>query len=44
VQVGGRIFYRAIVQGFPSSVAAAAFCQTLRASGRACLPVSSVKP
>jgi hypothetical protein len=44
VEVGGRIFYRAIVQGFPSSAAAAAFCQTLRASGRACLMAPSVRP
>jgi hypothetical protein len=44
VEVGGRIFYRAIVQGFPSGAAAAAFCQTLRASGRACLIAGGVRP
>jgi hypothetical protein len=44
IEVGGRVFYRAIVQGFSSSAAAAAFCQNLRASGRACLMASGFKP
>jgi hypothetical protein len=44
VEVGGHTFYRAIVQGFPTGAAAAAFCQTLRASGRGCLVVLGVKP
>jgi hypothetical protein len=39
IEVGGRIFYRALIEGFPSRAAAAAFCQTLRASGRPCLIV-----
>ncbi len=44
VQVRGRVFYRAIVQGFPSSAAASAFCQSLRASGRPCLIASGSNP
>jgi hypothetical protein len=44
VQVGGHTFYRAIVQGFPSNAAAATFCESLRASGRACLMAGGVKP
>jgi hypothetical protein len=37
VAVHGRTVYRALVEGFPSSEAAAAFCRTLKASGRPCL-------
>jgi hypothetical protein len=44
VEVGGHTFYRAIVQGFPSRAAAATFCQSLRASGRACLMAPGVGP
>jgi len=44
VEVGGRIFFRAIVQGFPSTAAASAFCQTLKVSGRPCLVAKGVKP
>jgi len=44
VEVGGHTFYRAIVQGFPTSAAASAFCDTLRASGRACFVVVGAKP
>jgi len=43
-KVGGRIFYRAIVKGFPSGAAAEAFCQSLRGSGRPCLVVAGVTP
>jgi len=44
VEVGGHTFYRALVQGFPSRAAAATFCQSLRASGRACLMAPGVGP
>ncbi len=44
VQVGGRTFYRATVQGFSSGAAAEAFCQSLRAAGRPCLVVAAVRP
>lgn len=44
VEVGGHTFYRAMVQGFPSSAAASTFCQSLRASGRACMVVPGAKP
>jgi hypothetical protein len=44
VEVGGRTFYRAIVSGFASPAAASAFCQKLKASGRACLPAPGGRP
>ncbi len=44
VEVGGHTFYRAIVQGFPTSAAASAFCEAVRASGRACFVVVGARP
>jgi hypothetical protein len=44
VAVHGRTVYRALVEGFPSSEAAAAFCRTLKASGRPCLVALGGKP
>jgi hypothetical protein len=43
-RAGGRTLYRTIVEGFPSTAAAASFCQALRASGRPCLLVKPVGP
>jgi len=44
VQSHGRTLYRTIVQGFPSSAAAATFCQTLRSAGRPCLTAAGAEP
>jgi hypothetical protein len=44
IEIQGRPLYRTIIHGFPSSAAAASFCQTLQTAGRPCLTLGGGRP